>query len=70
MNATANVRPDRVVVVDDDARIRDLLRRYLTQELTHKTEGLTGLNRDRDRIHGAHHTRRAKWASCHRKMSG
>jgi len=28
----ANQRPDRVVVVDDDARIRDLLRRYLTQE--------------------------------------
>ena len=27
-----NQRPDRVVVVDDDARIRDLLRRYLTQE--------------------------------------
>src|SRR6185295_4286806 len=25
-------RADRVVVVDDDARIRDLLRRYLTQE--------------------------------------
>src|SRR4029078_13064742 len=24
--------PDRIVVVDDDARIRDLLRRYLTQE--------------------------------------
>ena len=32
MNAPANARPDRVVVVDDDARIRDLLRRYLTQE--------------------------------------
>ena len=32
MNATTNQRPDRVVVVDDDARIRDLLRRYLTQE--------------------------------------
>jgi two-component system, OmpR family, phosphate regulon response regulator OmpR len=32
MNAPANTRPDRVVVVDDDARIRDLLRRYLTQE--------------------------------------
>jgi len=32
MNAVANPRPDRVVVVDDDARIRDLLRRYLTQE--------------------------------------
>ena len=25
-------RPDCIVVVDDDARIRDLLRRYLTQE--------------------------------------
>ncbi|HZV91591.1 MAG TPA: response regulator, partial [Caldimonas sp.] len=32
MNTTANARPDRIVVVDDDARIRDLLRRYLTQE--------------------------------------
>ena len=30
---TANAqRTDRIVVVDDDARIRDLLRRYLTQE--------------------------------------
>lgn len=28
----ANQRPDRVLVVDDDARIRDLLKRYLTQE--------------------------------------
>ena len=27
-----STRPDRIVVVDDDARIRDLLRRYLTQE--------------------------------------
>ncbi|MEK0416084.1 MAG: osmolarity response regulator [Pseudomonadota bacterium] len=26
------VKPDRVLVVDDDVRIRDLLRRYLTQE--------------------------------------
>ena len=25
-------RPNRVLVVDDDARIRDLLRRYLAQE--------------------------------------
>ena len=25
-------RPDKILVVDDDARIRDLLRRYLTQE--------------------------------------
>jgi two-component system, OmpR family, phosphate regulon response regulator OmpR len=32
MTATTPVRADRVVVVDDDARIRDLLRRYLTQE--------------------------------------
>lgn len=33
MNASAtNSTPDRIVVVDDDARIRDLLRRYLTQE--------------------------------------
>jgi len=27
-----STRPDRIIVVDDDARIRDLLRRYLTQE--------------------------------------
>jgi two-component system phosphate regulon response regulator OmpR len=32
MNAHASARPDRIVVVDDDARIRDLLRRYLSQE--------------------------------------
>src|SRR5690606_33200985 len=33
MSSTApNQRPDRVLVVDDDARIRDLLRRYLSQE--------------------------------------
>ena len=32
MNLPATHRPDRIVVVDDDARIRDLLRRYLTQE--------------------------------------
>ena len=32
MNTAVNQRPDRIVVVDDDARIRDLLRRYLTQE--------------------------------------
>ncbi|TXI13342.1 MAG: response regulator, partial [Ottowia sp.] len=31
MNQTAN-RVDKIVVVDDDARIRDLLRRYLAQE--------------------------------------
>ena len=32
MNATTHNRADRIVVVDDDARIRDLLRRYLSQE--------------------------------------
>ena len=32
MSTSANPRQDRIVVVDDDARIRDLLRRYLTQE--------------------------------------
>ena len=32
MNASANPRADRICVVDDDARIRDLLRRYLSQE--------------------------------------
>ena len=32
MNQANPVRADKVVVVDDDARIRDLLRRYLTQE--------------------------------------
>ena len=32
MNTPANPRADRIVVVDDDARIRDLLRRYLSQE--------------------------------------
>ena len=32
MSGVSNPRPDRVAVVDDDARIRDLLRRYLTQE--------------------------------------
>jgi two-component system phosphate regulon response regulator OmpR len=31
MNSTSS-RPDRLLVVDDDARIRDLLRRYLSQE--------------------------------------
>jgi two-component system phosphate regulon response regulator OmpR len=30
--ATAPARPLKILVVDDDARIRDLLRRYLTQE--------------------------------------
>jgi two-component system phosphate regulon response regulator OmpR len=29
---TANGRLDKIVIVDDDARIRDLLRRFLTQE--------------------------------------
>ncbi len=32
MNTSTNPRPDRICVVDDDARIRDLLRRYLSQE--------------------------------------
>ena len=32
MNQANPVRPDKVVIVDDDARIRDLLRRYLSQE--------------------------------------
>ena len=32
MTTPANARADRIVVVDDDARIRDLLRRYLAQE--------------------------------------
>ena len=32
MSTAPTARADRVVVVDDDARIRDLLRRYLTQE--------------------------------------
>ncbi|RYF60620.1 MAG: two-component system response regulator OmpR, partial [Comamonadaceae bacterium] len=27
-----SARTDKIVIVDDDARIRDLLRRYLTQE--------------------------------------
>lgn len=31
MNQAIN-RADKIVVVDDDARIRDLLRRYLAQE--------------------------------------
>jgi two-component system, OmpR family, phosphate regulon response regulator OmpR len=30
--STAEKSPDKILVVDDDARIRDLLRRYLTQE--------------------------------------
>ncbi|MFN7856450.1 MAG: response regulator, partial [Acidovorax sp.] len=30
--ATTTTRTDKVLLVDDDARIRDLLRRYLTQE--------------------------------------
>ena len=32
MSTALNTRADRIAVVDDDARIRDLLRRYLTQE--------------------------------------
>ena len=32
MTPNSNQRHDRVLVVDDDARIRDLLRRYLSQE--------------------------------------
>lgn len=32
MVTTNNNRTDKILVVDDDARIRDLLRRYLTQE--------------------------------------
>ena len=32
MNTPAHHRADRILVVDDDARIRDLLRRYLSQE--------------------------------------
>ena len=32
MNAATHARADRILVVDDDARIRDLLRRYLAQE--------------------------------------
>ena len=32
MNSPTHNRPDRILVVDDDARIRDLLRRYLSQE--------------------------------------
>jgi len=31
-SSTSAHRPNRILVVDDDARIRDLLRRYLTQE--------------------------------------
>ncbi len=32
MSAQTSHRPNKIVVVDDDARIRDLLRRYLSQE--------------------------------------
>ena len=32
MTQTNTPRPNRIAIVDDDARIRDLLRRYLTQE--------------------------------------
>jgi two-component system phosphate regulon response regulator OmpR len=31
-SSAANIHTDRIAVVDDDARIRDLLRRYLAQE--------------------------------------
>lgn len=31
-STAASSRPDKILVVDDDERIRDLLRRYLTQE--------------------------------------
>ena len=30
--ATSNARADKILILDDDARIRDLLRRYLAQE--------------------------------------
>jgi PleD family two-component response regulator len=30
--AATTTRADKILVVDDDARIRDLLRRYLTQQ--------------------------------------
>jgi two-component system phosphate regulon response regulator OmpR len=30
--ATQPARPDKILIVDDDERIRDLLRRYLTQQ--------------------------------------
>ena len=30
--AISNARADKILILDDDARIRDLLRRYLTQE--------------------------------------
>jgi two-component system, OmpR family, phosphate regulon response regulator OmpR len=32
MSSPSSIRRDKIVVVDDDARIRDLLRRYLDQE--------------------------------------
>jgi two-component system, OmpR family, phosphate regulon response regulator OmpR len=32
MTQAPNARPNRVVIVDDDARIRDLLRRYLRRK--------------------------------------
>jgi two-component system phosphate regulon response regulator OmpR len=57
MNTPANTRPDRIVVVDDDARIRDLLRRYLTQEgfevlLAEDAKALNRILEDVDRIVG------------------
>ncbi|MDB5966671.1 MAG: two component transcriptional regulator, winged helix family, partial [Polaromonas sp.] len=30
--ATNTARADKILILDDDARIRDLLRRYLAQE--------------------------------------
>ncbi|MDP3755406.1 response regulator, partial [Polaromonas sp.] len=30
--ASNSTRADKILILDDDARIRDLLRRYLTQE--------------------------------------
>lgn len=32
MSTSPSSRPDKIMIVDDDARIRDLLRRYLSQE--------------------------------------
>ena len=32
MGPQGNTKPNKILIVDDDARIRDLLRRYLTQE--------------------------------------
>ena len=32
LQAQSNARADKILILDDDARIRDLLRRYLAQE--------------------------------------